>query len=411
MSVREALEAHPEAFEFFQAVRLWMLDHVRSGGSLQGGGIGKTVRRGQEFLHFRAQLGLSFPSTQISSEAERSNHDAPAVASTTNPSPNANGGERAPHRVLDVAFMGMVGVMGALPRHYTELVMQRLREPGDRALREFLAFFEHRLVSIFHRASAKYRLPFAYESARLQGESEGPFRAPIDSIAGFGTPGLRRRLTVDDEVLTHYAGLFSMRPRSASALGTLLSDYFRFPVAVEQFRGRWLHLREEERTRVGGEATGTGLHSALGVEVVLGEKVWDVQGCFGLLAGPLTYEQLLGLLPGIPDEAPHLRIEDQLGLARMRDLTRTFAGPELDFDISVELRAEEVPGICLGQEGDTKPRLGWNTWLQDPDRDCGPGSAWLTLDIYSGLGSSIGHRGSTRHSASEGAEPENFVIR
>lgn len=408
MSVREALEAHPEAFEFFQAVRLWMLDHVRSGGSLRQGAVGSTVRRGSEFLHFRGQLGLSFPSTQIASRDERSNHDKPSISAGN---PAEGGDEQAAHRVLDVAFMGMVGTMGALPRHYTELVMQRLREPGDRALREFLAFFEHRLISIFQRASAKYRLPFAYENARLQGEAEGPFRGPIDSIAGFGTPGLKQRLTVDDEVLTHYAGLLSMRPRSASALGTLLSDYFGFPVAVEQFRGRWLHLREEERTQVGVDAAGRGHHAALGVEVVLGEKVWDVQGCFGLLAGPLTYDQLLGLLPGIPDEAPHLRIEDQLGLARMRDLTRTFAGPELDFDVSVEVRAEEVPGIRLGHGGNTKPRLGWNTWLQDPTRDCGPGSAWLTLDIYSGLGSSIGHRGSTRRSASEGAEPENFVIR
>ena len=44
-----------------------------------------------------------------------------------------------------------------MPRHYTELLLQRIREK-DFSLRDFLDLFNHRLTSLFYRAWEKYSL-------------------------------------------------------------------------------------------------------------------------------------------------------------------------------------------------------------------------------------------------------------
>ena len=45
-------------------------------------------------------------------------------------------------------------------------------------------------------------------------------------------------------------------------------------------------------------------------------------------------------------------------------MTRTFVGPELDFDVQPVLKPEEVPPCRLTPQEDEGPYLGWNTWLK-----------------------------------------------
>jgi type VI secretion system protein ImpH len=46
-------------------------------------------------------------------------------------------------------------------------------------------------------------------------------------------------------------------------------------------------------------------------------------------------------------------------LRRLHDWVQLYAGQELEWDVQLCLRKEEVPQLRLGEAG----RLGWTTWL------------------------------------------------
>src|SRR5262249_36542598 len=156
---------------------------------------------------------------------------------------------------MTVAFLGLTGPSGVLPRHYTELLLRMEREANGsekRALRAWLDLFNHRLISLFYRAWEKYRFYVAYERGEHAGREPDAFTQVLFSLAGLGVPKLRGRLRVvtpegpgertvariDDLALLHYSGYLAQRPRCATSLEALLGDYFGLAVRVEQFRGQ-----------------------------------------------------------------------------------------------------------------------------------------------------------------------------
>jgi type VI secretion system protein ImpH len=45
-------------------------------------------------------------------------------------------------------------------------------------------------------------------------------------------------------------------------------------------------------------------------------------------------------------------------------LVRLYVGPELDFDVQLVLRAQDVPAFELREANGCGPQLGWNTWVR-----------------------------------------------
>jgi type VI secretion system protein ImpH len=308
-------------FDFFQAVRV--LERLYPDRQP----IGRDANPWREAVRFRSHLSLSFPPSAIYEVDRAEDGDGPAQ--------------------MTVTFMGLTGPLGVLPRHYTELLLERMRHK-DEALRDFLDLFNHRLISLFYRAWEKYRFPIAYERAVSKGESEDHFTRHLFDLIGLGTKGLRGRLEVEDEPLLFYVGLLAQHPRSASALEGLLRDYFEVPVTVTQFIGEWLPLSEANRSRLGRGET----NHALGVSAVAGNRVWDQQARFRLQLGPLTFSDFCRFLPSGD------------GFLTLTAITRFSAGEECDFDVQLILKAAEVPWCRLGGTDEQGMRLGWSTWLK-----------------------------------------------
>jgi type VI secretion system protein ImpH len=345
------LRDEPYRFGFFQAVRL--LERLFPAK----GPVGRDLPPDQEAVRFHAHLSMVFPPSEV--------FDLSLDAQ----------GETA-H--MTVAFLGLTGPSGALPRHYTELLLERVRQK-DYALRDFFDLFNHRLLSLFYRAWEKNRFWTGFERAELEGRRllakdprkhrgyvlEGRARRDVFSqslldLAGLGAGALRYRMSVsdrlegrmaiDDETLRYYGGLLANQHRSASALEGLLADYFGLEVSVEQFRGQWLYLEPENQTSLveGGNVQ-------LGRNVVVGERFWDVQGRFRVRLGPLGYREFCDFLPCGTAFRP------------LAHLARLFAGQQFDIDVQVVLRAAEVPWCTLGSSSPDGARLGWNTWIRNQE--------------------------------------------
>jgi type VI secretion system protein ImpH len=334
--VSQRLLDEPQAFDFFQAVRLLervVRERGRGGEPRPVRAVGGDQHPGLELVRFRSLPSLGFP--------------ASAVAGVSLPQAD---GEPPPAEML-VAFLGLTGPCGVLPEHYTALLLRRLRDK-DTALRDFLDLFHHRLTSLFYRAWEKYRLPFTHERHRLESsEGEDLPTAALYCLVGLGTPGLRGRLDADDQAFLYYAGHFAHEPRSAAALEALLEDYFEMRLEVQQLQGQWLVLEPEDQSRVPGPDCPAGRNNALGVDLVVGERVWDVQTKFRLRVGPLTFAQFRRMMPSGD------------GLRALCQMTRFYVGPEFDFDVQAVLLPEEVPSCQLGGEG-AGACLGWNTWVR-----------------------------------------------
>ncbi|MCS7314544.1 MAG: type VI secretion system baseplate subunit TssG [Bryobacterales bacterium] len=313
--LERALEREPWRFDFFQAVRLLeRLDPERKP-------VGRFVRPRQEVVRFAANPSVVFPASQIQSLELRP--DGPAR--------------------MTVNFMGLFGPMGVLPQAYTELIISRIRE-RDYALRDFLDLFNHRMISLFYRAWERYRFGISYE----RGEKDRLSGVLLDLI-GLGTPGLQGRQAVEDQALLYYAGLLAQFPRSASALEQILGDYFDVPVEVVQFAGGWYRLDPQIQGRL--DETNEE-YEQLAVGAVIGDEVWESQARVRVRLGPLTLEQYLEFLPTGSAFEP------------LRALIRFFAGDQLDFEVQLVLRRDEVPCCELGAETGAAPRLGWVSWIR-----------------------------------------------
>jgi type VI secretion system protein ImpH len=357
-SVRDKLFTEFYTFDFFQAMR------VLERSQPDRKPVGRDASPEDEIARFRPQLSLAFPPSQIVE------FEPPSE-------------ERASPR-LTIAFFGLYGVTGVLPVHYTQMMMDLVRDvrgPERRSLRDWLDLFNHRAISLFYRAWEKYRFYVPYERGEARGANPDTFTLSVRSLMGLGSQGHNDRLevrsaergarseetgradfrsefrvpssplaSVDDLGLLYYAGLFAQRPRNATNLRLLLADYFDVAVEVQQFRGQWLPIPEADQTQLGTLGT-------LGVNAVAGSQVWDCASRFRVRLGALTYSRFEDMLP---DRAP---IAERKTFFLVAQLARLFVGPELDFDVQLVLAAVEVPEAELADTSGAGPRLGWNVWL------------------------------------------------
>ena len=318
----------PQRFDFFQAVRL--LDrYFRQQGRGRGADEGVIC----DAIRFRNSVQLSFAPSQI--EDLQIEYHAEEASSAD--------GKRIAYVQITPAFMGMLGVHGTLPVHYNEAVVERERYHRDRAARAFFDLFSNRSVGQFYRAWRKYRLPVQYEADRRH-----RFLPLVLALGGLGFDALRDRLAeapgrIDDESIAHFAGMLRQRPVSAAALQSMLARYFRVPIRIEQFVGRWYALPEAQRTTLGGA------NARLGQTALAGERVWQRNLRVRVHIGPLPRAIYHAFLPGGELAAA---LEKLLSLA---------TGSQFEYEVRPILRAADVQPVQLSSRAGV--RLGFDAFM------------------------------------------------
>lgn len=238
--------------------------------------------------------------------------------------------------LINVRFFGLFGPNGPLPLHLSDYARERSLHYGDHTFARFADIFHHRLLLLFYRAWAQ-----AQPTVSLDRPKEDRFSHFVGSLIGLGTDHLRQRDAAPDHAKLYYSGLLVRQTRNAEGLRAMLAGFFKVPVEIEPFVGHWMRLPDSERTRLGMK-----MGTQLGVDTVLGGKVWDRQHKFRIHIGPVSLAQYKAFLP------------DGSALPALRALVRQYFSLELEWDVRVILRRDQVPRARLGRT----ERLGWTTW-------------------------------------------------
>jgi type VI secretion system protein ImpH len=298
------LLAHPQRYEFFQAVRLLLRWLGRQGiGAEQA--LGGAIR-------FRNSVGLGVAQPDTVAKANGAG-DMPAITITP-------------------AMMGLLGTMGALPLHYTERFAAwalRNRDDGPRA---FLDLFSSRQVALFYRAWCKYRVrqPLAAGVDRFQ-----PLLLALAGVAS----GCKD--VAEADAMARFAAPLRSRVVSADLIAGLLGACFGVAVRVEQFTGRWDVLEPDQCTLL---AQG---NCVLGAGATAGARLLRPELGIRIRLGPVSAVEFERFLPG------------QEGSRALAALLARFAIDVPYRELQVVLRREAVHGVKLGGAA----RLGLNGFL------------------------------------------------
>jgi type VI secretion system protein ImpH len=328
----EELFKEPWRFEFHQAMRV-LLRNSDHGSTL--GGADRRFDLNREPVRIGANASLAFPASDIQSLQE-----VQAPGETPK---------------MTVNFLGLTGPTGVLPLPYTEFLIEREVE-GDNGPAEFLDVFNHRMALLFYFAWEKYRSPVAFER-----EIEHDLlRRILLSLVGLGTDYLQNRQNrqqLPNAFFVNYSALLAIQPRSASALRSILSDYFGVPVEIQQFAGTWYLLDEGSRTQFQDDESDS---QRLGYGVVVSEEYWSQESMVRLRVGPLDLETYRRFLPG------------SRNFTLLREICRFFSRDEMVFEAQLILDKDKVPATALGEEetvaaaegAATGAQLGWTTWVK-----------------------------------------------
>ncbi len=329
-------------FDFFQAV--WLLErHAEAEAS-----VGQRGPVAKEPLRFRPDPSLGFPATDVRQIVECHSPDSEDV-----------------YYQVDVNFLGLYGTSTPLPLHYAVDILRAVEhaaalpeqavetarsllppesaeaDSGTAPARDFLDVFHHRLLSLFYRSWLKYRYDRTFGMPRRDDVTDY-----LLWLIGCAPDWDRDKLGVSPARMLRYAGSLTQHPKSAAALEGMLNDYWPdYMVEVEQCIGRWVTIAPDDLNSAGV------LNSGIGVNLTVGEQVYDLSGSFNVVVGPVDWGTYLLFLP----DGPYF--------AETSGVVELYCTDPLAFTVEVKLHSGEVPVMRLSSDGEAG-QLGYTSWLR-----------------------------------------------
>lgn len=235
-------------------------------------------------------------------------------------------------------FLGLFGTNGPLPLHLTEYADQRVRHHQDPAFAAFVDLFNHRMLSLFYRATADLDPSIAMDRPEDNG-----LEAMAAALGGYLPSAGRHRDDIPDYTKFFHAGWMGGHAKSPDGIKALVMQYFEVQTGIDEFTGGWLTLPDSAHTVIGQRSQA----SCLGVSTYLGRRAWSVGHKFTLVLGPLGWDEYLSFQPG----GQRAR--------SLYQLMKNYLGDEWDWDVKLVIAAGKVKGFGL----DKKAVLGFSSFL------------------------------------------------
>ena len=278
--------------------------------------VGTALDAAAERIRFRALDSLAFPPADV------------AAADTL---ARPEGGDLVR---LTVTFLGLYGPSSPMAVGFTERLL--LDDEGGPAIRDFLDVFNHRLLSLLHRAWTKYRYYL-----RFRGTGQDDVSKAIFALIGHPRPTGHEKAGVRWEQLLPFAGILAMPNASPHVIERVLSHYFAVQVRIEEAVERFIAIPEGQRHRLGLAG------NELGRSWTLGRRVRDLSGKFRIWIGPVTRARFDAFAPGGADHGP------------LFDLVRKLLRDSLLFDVRILLEPDALEAWRLGSPALPLGRLLW----------------------------------------------------
>lgn len=294
------LSEAPYRFGFFQTVRLLERWLCRQGASADS-----ALHDGLRFHH---SVALVFPACEI----EEVWHDGVHGRLHLRPS-----------------FLGLLGVHGTLPLHYTERLVCQERATGNAGARAFLDALSQRAPVLLYQAWAGSRIECQVDASGRPG-----FLSLQLALAGAWPTRLAGSGALPPEALAYHAAALRQRPVSAASMADVVADYFGVPLRIESFVSTWHQRAGNEHSLLNRN------NVCLGQGAMLGARCRRRDLRVRLHLGPLTRAQFDDFLPG-----------NSAGLA-LKSMLSLFGLPSVQYEIRLILRAADVHGSSLAGRGD-----------------------------------------------------------
>ena len=239
---------------------------------------------------------------------------------------------------IQISFMGMHGGASPLPHHYLEKIAYEYhQETGVRV--PFFNFFNHRLITLLHRAWRKYRYYI-----RFSQDAEDRFSQNIFSLIGLNDAELRGDTPIPWSRLLTYVGMVTTRSRAPTMVAGIVAHCFDLErVEVKEWEQRYIDVPKVQTNRLGN------CNIRLAEDFVIGDRVLNIGSKFVVSIRGLNQNRFREFLPQGNSYMPLNRLIEFL----LRD--------QLAYDLELGLIQEEVPPFRLHREEGAN--LGWTAFL------------------------------------------------
>lgn len=243
--------------------------------------------------------------------------------------------------VIQGGLVNLSGPNGILPNHYSESLAKTLRDKKT-AYKDFLDIFNHRANSLMYRSWAKYRL----DADNVYKSHVDQYQSSIDlmlSALSGETPNQA------DQSGFYFAGLSYSSTMSSEKLKTMIQAMTNLTVKVNQFKGKWIELEDEQLSRMSSKSYGERFNQ-LGVNTMLGRRCWDLNSGFEIefeVNDANTFNQL----------TPTGELHQQL-----KNMIKKSVGIGYDFNFKLRVKEAHCKRVRL-RKGGGATKLGANAWM------------------------------------------------
>ncbi|BFM48467.1 type VI secretion system baseplate subunit TssG [Marinomonas sp. THO17] len=235
---------------------------------------------------------------------------------------------------LQTNFFGITGAQSPLPSY----ILEQLLSDEAEIKRQFLDFFNNRLISLVYRSWRKYRYYI-----RFQEEAKDVFSNQLFSLVGLADENMRGETPINWCKMLAYAGTLAGKSRSPQVVSGIVAHCFDLEeVTIKQWVKRKVEINTDQKFQLGRS------NCSVGNDIVLGEFVNDVKGKFILQIKGLSRERFLDFLPSGKE------------FYSLCKLIEFILREQMAYDLELVLNQDQAPNVSLGSEDFS---LGWTSFL------------------------------------------------